>query len=347
MEDKKIDTTEMQIASSKILANGEAYFKLFEKHVPRDLGAGADVMLYKIGNMTCMLELIALNPAASYVIVGNEAASNALKVMLPEATKVKYLREFDFKETDMKFDCIVMNPPYQHGLCDKILKEALNHLKDDGIVISLQPIKPWQKADLLGNPFPIAGSFVSEIIRGHEANVLFDIATQDLGIITNKESIGKVVLTENRELLDKIIQKLSSLPSIYLRKSKEYKPWSLNIAENSCRMNTAAPGKITEGCYQIVATKREVAFENKKLGPSSVYVECVGKEEREFAWNFYRSTFMRFVYKSLGFGYAPGKFIPDWRAIETNYSKLWDDARFYEYFDISDEEQKIIEKSLL
>lgn len=267
--------------------------------------------------------------------------------MLNKSINVDYLKDFDFEKNDMKFDCIVMNPPYQHGLCDKILKEALTHLKDDGTIISLQPIKPWQKADLLGNPFPITGTFVSEIIRSHEANVLFDITTQDLGIITNKEWIGKIALTENRELLDKIIQKLSSLPSIYLRKSKIYKPWSLNIAENSCRIHTAAPGKITEGCYQIVAAKREDAFANKKLGPSTVCVDCVSEEEREFAWNFYRSTFMRFVYKSLGFGYAPGKFIPDWRAIESNYSKLWDDARFYEYFDISSEEQKIIEKSLV
>ena len=140
MEDKKI--VEMQIASSKILANGEAYFKLFEKHVPRDLGAGADVMLYKIGNMTCMLELIALNPAASYVIVGNEAASNALKVMLPEATKVKYLREFDFKDTDMKFDCIIMNPPYVRNLHLKILAEAIKHLKDEkSVCVNLSPVR--------------------------------------------------------------------------------------------------------------------------------------------------------------------------------------------------------------
>ena len=42
----------------------------------------------------------------------------------------------------MKFDCIVMNPPYQKNLHLKILAEAIKHLKDDDSkVVNLSPIR--------------------------------------------------------------------------------------------------------------------------------------------------------------------------------------------------------------
>ena len=39
----------------------------------------------------------------------------------------------------MKFDCIIMNPPYQRNLHLKILAEAIKHLKDNGICVNLSP----------------------------------------------------------------------------------------------------------------------------------------------------------------------------------------------------------------
>ena len=46
----------------------------------------------------------------------------------------KYLDKL--KEMEMKFDCIIMNPPYQRNLHLKILAEAIKHLKDDGICVN-------------------------------------------------------------------------------------------------------------------------------------------------------------------------------------------------------------------
>lgn len=241
-----------------------------------------------------------------------------------------------------------MNPPYHRSMHLKILAEALKHLAPSGKLISLQPIKQWQKADLLRTEPPITGTFVAEVIRGDIANIMFGISTQDLGIITSSKDIPAVVLTEHRELLDKLVLKLSSLPSIYLRKSKKYKQWSLNIAENSCRIHTAAPGKMTEGCYQIVETTTRGAFEVKKLGPSTVVVDCGSEREREFAWSFYRLTLLRYVYKTLGFGYVPGKFVPDWRAVavDGDYARDYEDADLYQFFNITSEEQKVIEETM-
>ena len=41
----------------------------------------------------------------------------------------------------MKFDCIIMNPPYQRNLHLKILAEAIKHLKDDGTCVNLSPVR--------------------------------------------------------------------------------------------------------------------------------------------------------------------------------------------------------------
>ena len=42
----------------------------------------------------------------------------------------------------MKFDCIIMNPPYKRGLHLKILKEAIKHLKDEkSVCVNLSPIR--------------------------------------------------------------------------------------------------------------------------------------------------------------------------------------------------------------
>ena len=45
-------------------------------------------------------------------------------------------------KTDMKFDCIVMNPPYSRNLHLKILAEAIKHLKDEkSVVVNLSPVR--------------------------------------------------------------------------------------------------------------------------------------------------------------------------------------------------------------
>ena len=41
----------------------------------------------------------------------------------------------------MKFDCIIMNPPYQRNLHLKILTEAIKHLNDEkSVCVNLSPV---------------------------------------------------------------------------------------------------------------------------------------------------------------------------------------------------------------
>lgn len=138
----KIDIPSFQIAASKMRADGNAYFKLFEKHVPRNLDMNSVVLLYKLDNLSCIYNIINMNSNAHYVVVSNTAVNTALRAVLDKAIDVKYIEEFDFKKTDMKFDCIIMNPPYVRNLHIKILAEAIKHLKDEkSKVVNLSPVR--------------------------------------------------------------------------------------------------------------------------------------------------------------------------------------------------------------
>ena len=142
MEDKKIDPAEMQIAASKILANGEAYFKLFEKHIPVGYGENSTILLYKIDNMSCIAKIVDMNNSAKYIVVTNDATAAALRIVLNKSINVDYLKDFDFEKNDMKFDCIIMNPPYSRNLHLKILAEAIKHLKDEkSVCVNLSPVR--------------------------------------------------------------------------------------------------------------------------------------------------------------------------------------------------------------
>ena len=147
----KIDIPSFQIAASKMRADGTAYFKLFEKHVPRNLGMNDVVLLYKLDNLSCICKIVNMNSTAHYVIVSNDAVTTALQVVLDKSIDVEYIKEFDFKETDMKFDCIIMNPPYQREKHLEILAEAEKHIKDGGKAICLHPSKWIRRFDYWNN----------------------------------------------------------------------------------------------------------------------------------------------------------------------------------------------------
>ena len=123
----------------KMRADGNAYFKLFEKHIPVGYGDNSTILLYKIDNMSCIAKIMDMNNSSKYIVVTNDATAAALRIVLNKSINVDYLKDFDFEKNDMKFDCIIMNPPYQRNLHLKILAEAIKHLKDDGTCVNLSP----------------------------------------------------------------------------------------------------------------------------------------------------------------------------------------------------------------
>ena len=112
---------DIQLGLVKFRANAEKYFSLFDKHIPRfeNSGKGRKFLLLGICNESVMLKICALNPKATYYIADQEILSETLP-LLDKNLDFKFydsnLELYDIiKGIDMKFDCIIMNPPYQRN----------------------------------------------------------------------------------------------------------------------------------------------------------------------------------------------------------------------------------------
>ena len=139
---KKDNISSFQIAHSKIWADGEKYFSLFEKHIP-ELKDGHRVLVYSIDNLNFVYKLMSLNANAEFWIYGSKDINESLRTIGMSFHEVAEDAESKtYNIPDMKFDCIVMNPPYERNLHLKILAEAITHLKDEkSTCVNLSPVR--------------------------------------------------------------------------------------------------------------------------------------------------------------------------------------------------------------
>ena len=122
----------------KVNCNSAEYFKLFEPYIPK-LKLGSTVLLYSISNVDCLKNIIDKNQDCVYYIYDTTAIFDVLK-LINENNNVILVN--DISEANMKFDCIIMNPPYQRNLHLKILEKAISMLKDENSVcVNLSPIR--------------------------------------------------------------------------------------------------------------------------------------------------------------------------------------------------------------
>ena len=135
---------DIQLGLVKFKANAEKYFSLFDKNIPRFENSGKDrkFLLLGICNESVMLKICALNPKAKYYIADQEILSETLPLLDKNLDFKFYDSNLDLydiiKGIDMKFDCIIMNPPYDgnKNLYGKITLEAKKHATD---VVCLSP----------------------------------------------------------------------------------------------------------------------------------------------------------------------------------------------------------------
>ena len=326
----KIDIPSFQIAASKMRADGNTYFKLFEKHIPVGLEKNSTILLYKIDNLSCIAKIVNMNINAKYVVVTNDATAAALHVVLDKSIIVDYLKDFDFEKNDMKFDCIVMNPPYGKSLPHNILNVASKYLKDDkSVVVSLQPVTLYQSF--------IEATKVSrenmthikniEIIQAAKASEIFGITVRsDIGIIQIDNSIHdyKYQFNECKPIYDKIIsKKLKSWRSacVYEQDPKHF--LYMNGDNGYAKGWHLKPTEIFNG-----KTNAKLVFNSK--------------EEKDNFFNSVKNTWLyKFIYILDNNAAVPAHF-----PFMQDYSKSWNDSRFYEFFNITSEEQKVIEETI-
>ena len=235
-----------------------------------------------------------------------------------------------FKECDMKFDCIIMNPPYGRSLPHNILNIASKYLKDDkSVVVSLQPVTPYQTFVESTKVTKENMSHIKdiEIIQADKASEIFGITVRsDLGIIQIDNSIHdyKYQFNECKPIYDKIInKKLKSWRSVCVC-DKDPKHFLYMNGDNGYAKGWhLKPTEIFNG-----KTNAKLVFNSK--------------EEKDNFFNSVKNTWLyKFIYILDNDAAVPAHF-----PFMQDYSKPWDDARLYKYFNLTDEEIKTIESTI-
>lgn len=279
----------------------------------------------------------------------------------------------------MKFDCIVMNPPYQKNLHLKVLAEAIKHLKDDGVCVNLSPCE-WLidtlnevKKNSTYNTYKTSilkylESF--EIIDAIIGNQLFNIGLMtDLGIYTCKKTCNAIDASKikwlkvNKQIFDKlIITTKQQFPDIVKYDESNYRFFvPLKLIANPYR--TTAFNICTSTFQWLVDGKlpngnawQTGIYKSKSMNDTKQLYGLVFDDENS-AKNFYNSTYTKcFKYANMlvkrfnqhvNVTYLPwlGDAINP-RTGKKGYTGEWTNDDLYKFFNITPEEQKVIEETM-
>ena len=273
------------------------------------------------------------------------------------------------KESIMKFKAFIMNPPYGN-LHLQILKEMIEMIVENGGEgVSLQPIR-WAQDPLWKYKKTTDFAKYGEYIQNHledlktyfavDAGKVFKTNfSMDIGIYTLSQR-PKYKLTKLYEdkLLEKILDKILSGTTI-AEKIDIAQRSGLRVKVNNIQDNGFANNGVKKthiGMYKTLLAENgfvdgkdwtECIQKNrfaKEIGspiPYSIKFDSV-----KDATNFIDST------QTIFFQYLLIKMHKDinmpnqWLPFMNDYSEPWTDERFYAYFDITPDEQKVIEKTV-
>ena len=353
----KIDIPSFQIAASKMRADGNAYFKLFEKHIPVGYGENSTILLYKIDNMSCIAKIMDMNNSAKYIVVTNDATAAALHIVLNKSINVDYLKDFDFEKNDMKFDCIIMNPPYDGQLHLKIFEEASKHLSKDGVCVSLSPT-PWLAKFNVNRPMAKYRKVFNgkikhiEVIEHTTANAMFDTgnAIEELGIyVVKNDDSAPIDLMKygfnndaEKSLYNKINMMNPKAGVITYNKCKYNDKYGMVSSKNTKAIRKSFDVPIYTWHGGKTCKEAVLMLDSKKKVSMVLYFNS--QVEHDNFINSLDTTFMNWYYQMF---VVPGDYkIINYMFRMVDYSQPWTDERFYKFFNITPEEQKVIEETI-
>lgn len=371
----KIETSMMEIAQSKIFADEEKYFSLFEKHIP-DLGSDKKVLIYAIDNLGCICKMIEKNPNAQYTIYGNACVNDCIKNFYPKAETIDSnpgnLKEYNI---DMKFDCILMNPPYEKNLHLKILAEAIKHLKDDDSkVVNLSPVR-WLQDPFAKYKKNSDYNKFSNLIRKYLVNVniitkleaqqcfMDTVMGADLGIYICNQFGGFNCESLINPIIIKVLQKQKTCIQFDMNVKDGYRVRFPLICCNGGSGTNRKPsmGSFGKMLWFKDGIRDNVPWYNWYMHNQHTKfidtIPCSVKFDSEIEANNFCMQFQTLFCKVYTHWVKSDVHVtPEivlWMGDSINprtglkgYESEWTDEDFYKFFNITDEEKKIIEDTM-
>ena len=256
----------------------------------------------------------------------------------------------------MKFDCIIMNPPYGQ-LHLKIFEEAIEHLSKDGVCVNLSPM-PWLAKFNVNRPMAKYRKVFNGKIKTIEtvdhatANAMFGTGNsiEELGIytVTNDNSTPVDLMNygfntaAEKSLYNKINMMNPKAGVITYNKCKYNDKYGMVSSKhaNAIRKPFDVPiytwhgGKTCKEAVLMLDSKKKV----------SMVLYFNSQVEHDNFIDSLDTTFMNWYYHTF---VVPGDYkIISYMFRMADQSQPWTDERFKEFFKLTDEEQKYIEDTM-
>ena len=238
----------------------------------------------------------------------------------------------------MRFDKILMNPPYDGGLHLRILKECTNFSDN---IINLSPVR-WLQDPLLkykksaGDGSLKNGEVIKkyvksiEIISCEKASEFFGTRQEaDLGIYElTKEGGFDFSIFEN-PIIDKIMQKTSDTILSHL----ESKPSQYNVKIPHVYGNLSF----------FISPNKDISLNspNSDFGNRTKWLNFQTKEEAENCFNVFFTDFWIWLNNKTKLTRDVNKCLP-----YLDYSHKWTNEDLYSFFGITDQEKRKIENEV-
>lgn len=259
---------------------------------------------------------------------------------------------------EMKFDVVVMNPPFCNGLHLKILQGIIPAVdfEHGGQIECIHPAA-WMQFPTRGRP-----GFMNDLIddfdmiERKDANKMFDIDGGDLVVTSLKKGglsfSGNAVsdkffccfkfnsrFADSWKIVKSIYEKVVAKCPVGTYQSKLTKNPKTNFALRQNYGMAFSDHNSNGGCNGFRCVRQ---FFNSCLAttenPHVRFLNFATEQERYNAWQSYLTKFARFCVAMD----ESTKLVP----YMDNYRQPWDDQRFYQHFGLTAEEIWVIENTI-